>query len=379
MRTILPLALLILSTNAAFAHDGAESLKFQTLENAAQFRLPPASEAGEVLWDSGASRPAVSGFQAVLIQGVLKGLRDSQVQFQAAIQRGPGWSEWSQGEIVECYPNGRFWARIYVQGGAGDVVRVRALSRAAAGGGTLEIYGVETKPEEDGGDAQAPSPSSDLQTRGDLLKNAASLPPNVLPREAWGAKPIKAPHRFEPMRALRLTVHHTEGAQPMDRENAIHELQAIQSFHQNGRGWNDIAYHYLIDGTGQIWQGRPEGVVGSHVLARNDGSIGIVLMGSFHPPKNQHPTPAQIASLVSILRYLSVEHQIPVNHIYGHREQEPGHATDCPGNILFAMLPDIRRQVAAGAPVSFSGATHAAQPLVIDTPAMRRLMQEVPR
>lgn len=358
---------------SAFAHDGADALVFPQVDNISAFQLPSARAPGDVIWESGPSQPAPSPFEAILIQGTLKGTSASEIVFQAAIKTASGWSDWTEGKIVASYPNGRFWARVRSSGAAGDVARVRVIGRGPSAAGSLEIYGVETKAAA-GADADAPAPADSFSLKDeDPLKNAAALPPGVLPREAWGAKPIRAPHRFEPMRGLRLTVHHTEGAQPMNREDAIHELQAIQSFHQNGRGWNDIAYHYLIDGTGQVWQGRPEGVVGSHVLARNDGSIGIVLMGSFHPPKNQQPTEAQLRSLVALLRYLSAEHQIPVTRIFGHREQEPGHGTDCPGNILFAKLPEIRKQVAQASP----SMAPRLDPIRLDGPALRTLLQEV--
>jgi hypothetical protein len=180
---------------------------------------------------------------------------------------------------------------------------------------------------------------------------------------------VKKPFRFEPMRPLRLTVHHTEAAQPMSREDAIRELQAIQSFHQNGRGWNDIAYQFLIDGAGRVWEGRPERVVGAHVLARNDGSVGISLMGSFHPPKNQQPTQAQLASLTNLLRALMAAYHIPRERVFAHREQEPGHGTNCPGDILYAKFGEIRRGLAAGTGVA------AARPAAFDAARARERIE----
>ena len=33
-------------------------------------------------------------------------------------------------------------------------------------------------------------------------------------------------------------------------------MRAIQRHHQDGRGWSDIGYHFIVDGGGHIYQGR---------------------------------------------------------------------------------------------------------------------------
>ena len=133
------------------------------------------------------------------------------------------------------------------------------------------------------------------------------------------------------------------------------QLWSIQSFHQHGRGWIDIAYHFVIDGTGQIWEGRPVTVIGAHVKDKNDGNVGISLMGDFHPPRNQHPTAAQFRSLVLLTRWLAATYNIPASRILGHRDQE---ATTCPGDILYARLDELRRDVAGPVP-PISSNSHA--------------------
>src|SRR5581483_2504632 len=132
------IALLVLSSAGVAplrAHDGGDALSFPEIAQTPRFRLSPAGRAGEVLWESGPSQPATAFFEAVLIQGVLKGLRESDVAFEASRRNGAGWTDWVAGGIVECYPNGRFWAKVRLSGAAGDVVRVRAVSRGPAAGG----------------------------------------------------------------------------------------------------------------------------------------------------------------------------------------------------------------------------------------------------
>jgi hypothetical protein len=57
-------------------------------------------------------------------------------------------------------------------------------------------------------------------------------------------------------------------------------VRGIQGFHQNGRGWIDIGYHFLIGPEGIIYQGRPENVRGAHATP-NTNKVGICLIGDY--------------------------------------------------------------------------------------------------
>jgi hypothetical protein len=58
---------------------------------------------------------------------------------------------------------------------------------------------------------------------------------------------------------------------------------AIQLYHVQGNGWNDIGYNFLVDRFGTIYEGRFGGternVVGAHALGFNSGSVGIRCSG----------------------------------------------------------------------------------------------------
>eukprot|EP01084_Bolivina_argentea_P183959 317370_1 len=55
-----------------------------------------------------------------------------------------------------------------------------------------------------------------------------------------------------------ITIHHTAvPTQSLATNESITKVQAIQDFHQYTRNWCDIAYHFLIDSAGNIFQGRP--------------------------------------------------------------------------------------------------------------------------
>src|ERR1019366_2532018 len=111
-------------------------------------------------------------------------------------------------------------------------------------GGNIELYDLEANTGfgEEGRPPRNSRPSPIIVPHTDIPK------PKVMSRKAWRALPAEAD--YIPMTPDRISVHHTEAAQPFSKEDAIQEMQVIQRFHQKGRGWIDIGYHFVIDGSG---------------------------------------------------------------------------------------------------------------------------------
>lgn len=288
---------------------------------------------GEVVWESGPSDPIAEDFSGLLIQGRFDG---SGVALEAAVKSGPDWGPWTEAS-GESSSRGRFWSKVLASGKKGAIVRLRVVAGDAAPS-AIEFFGVYAADFEEERSGSGPF----RRMSAPLVPAAGASPkPAVEPRSAWDALPAAKP--YEPMTPERISVHHTEAPQPASRDAAVDELQGIQRFHQRGRGWIDIAYHFLIDGSGRIWEGRPLTLVGAHVKDRNDGNVGISLMGDFSPGK-QKPTAAQLESLIKLTRWLSQTYAIPAERIKGHRDQE---ITSCPGKALYARLDEVRRAAAA--------------------------------
>ena len=323
--------------------DGGEPVTFAGQSAARKISLPSNAKPGDVLWTSGPSDPMPSDFESVLFQGVLA---DAGIAFQASVRDSTSlstsaeWSPWVEA-TVERFPNGRFWARFPISGKKAAGLRMRIVHKGMKKLKQIELFGMELVTRERENPPPGPQQPYELP-----VSTGAEKPP-VGPRESWGAEPAEKP--YEPMVPVRISIHHTEAAQPMTEEDAVQELKIIQRFHKQGRGWIDIGYHFLIDGSGRIWQGRPETVVGAHVRNKNEGNVGISLMGSFHEPKNMQPTEAQLKSVVLLARWLSGAYEIDPALIKGHRDQQ---STSCPGDILYAKLDDIRRQVATPPPAA---------------------------
>lgn len=97
----------------------------------------------------------------------------------------------------------------------------------------------------------------------------------------------------------------------------------IDSWHKSN-GWSGIGYHFFVRKDGSIYRGRPINKMGSHVLHRNNESIGVCAEGNYD--KEQTMPAAQKASIKELLRYLKGIY--PLAKIVGHREIG---SSDCPG------------------------------------------------
>jgi N-acetyl-anhydromuramyl-L-alanine amidase AmpD len=153
----------------------------------------------------------------------------------------------------------------------------------------------------------------------------------------------------------RITVHH-EGSDTDDLsdESAVAErLRTITKVQERpvgegGLGAGDLGYHFAIDRSGRIWEGRSLIWQGAHAGngTANAGNIGVVLLGNFDV---QEPTASQLFSLRQLLANLCQRHNIRPENIYGHNEIKSQYGlspTRCPGQYLSAWLRSYRAQTA---------------------------------
>ena len=138
----------------------------------------------------------------------------------------------------------------------------------------------------------------------------------------------------------RITVHHDamhwEGGHNFAK--SVDRLRTIRKGHVC-KGWNDIGYHFAIDGRGRIWQCRPLKFQGAHVKGENPRNLGILMMGNF---EEQKPTLNQLEALEDALTRFCRFYGVRGRHIYGHRELGN---TACPGKNLFPKVQSIRKKI----------------------------------
>jgi len=101
-------------------------------------------------------------------------------------------------------------------------------------------------------------------------------------------------------------------------------------------------------------------IEGAHCPDQNDSSIGIENQGTYtsvRPPK------ALLGTLVGLLAYTCAQYRIEPTQIYGHRDFRD---TACPGDKLYALLPQLRQQVGRliGKPIDRRTAAPPTWPLL---------------
>jgi hypothetical protein len=211
----------------------------------------------------------------------------------------------------------------------------------------------------------------DLQNAELALTPRPSWPaPPIISRAQWGAnEALRKPGQLYDAPIRKIIVHHT--ATPNDITNYAGLCRSIMQSEVAGE-YIDIAYNWLIDPLGRIYEGRwaanyPTGAVhtgesgdrnvrGGHALNHNTQTIGIALMGNYQLIA---PSPAMINALVSLITWKcarwgvdplaadpytnAVGVVISVPNVCGHRHVNP---TSCPGDFVANQLGAIRQRVA---------------------------------
>ncbi len=169
---------------------------------------------------------------------------------------------------------------------------------------------------------------------------------SALSRKMWGAVP-PIPGKMTPMgRVTKITIHHEGGQNPNNESSPIQvaaTLRMIQDQHHKRLGAGDIGYHFIIDRTGTIWQGRDWLYQGAHTSGANPNNLGVMLLGNF---EFQQPTPAQLLSLNNLAGSLVRKYGLnPATDIYGHNDFC---STACPGRFLSPQVQILRRGLKRG-------------------------------
>ena len=146
-------------------------------------------------------------------------------------------------------------------------VRIVAIDPAEDGGAVARIAGAAGRPAATVAGVGFAAPA-----------RAAAAAPVIVTRAEWGADESlrNAAPSYSPVKMA--FVHHTASGNLYSRTDAPALVRGIYAYHTRSLRWNDIAYNFLVDRFGTIYEGRyggvTRGVVGAHVLGFNTGSTG---------------------------------------------------------------------------------------------------------
>lgn len=276
-----------------------------------------------------------------------------------------GWSEWLDldGEPSEAPERAETATRVHFAGPAWlghdlDRIDVRIVSGAIKG---LQLHVIDTEP----------ARSAPLG-----VQSATALPgaPGIITRAEWGADESWRSVNSgcgEPKYAKDLTylvIHHTVNDNSYAPSDSAALVRGIYRFHVFTNGWCDIAYNFLVDRYGQIFEGRyggiREAVIGGHAGGFNTNSTGIAMLGNFQTGTVPSATYNSLRRLVAFkLGFHGVDplgtanvhtvahsssrfppdQDIVVQTIVPHGDLSQ---TSCPGTYLRQLIPALRRDVA---------------------------------
>ena len=205
-------------------------------------------------------------------------------------------------------------------------------------------------------------------TRSALRTSAAVTTPTIYTRAQWGADESwrDGPPRYNST-ILQAHVHHTATGNGYAQADVPAMIRSMYKYHTHSLGWSDIAYNFLVDNYGTIWEGRYGGVDqpvrGAHTLGFNNSSTGFSMIGNY---ETAQPSSAMLGSLAQLAAWKLAMYardpqgwtqvksegsdkfpsgkvvSLPV--IDGHRDTND---TACPGGNVYAQLDNLRAATAA--------------------------------
>ncbi|XP_050781865.1 N-acetylmuramoyl-L-alanine amidase isoform X1 [Gopherus flavomarginatus] len=160
--------------------------------------------------------------------------------------------------------------------------------------------------------------------------------PAVIPRCMWGARPYKGTPTQLKLPLSFVYIHHTSSPSQPCRTfpECAADMRAMQRFHQDDRGWDDIGYSFVVGSDGYMYQGRGWHWVGAHTRGYNSKGYGVSFIGDY-----MDTLPEAFALTLVRDNFLPCAvkgAKIRANYtVHGHRQMVH---TACPGNLLYREI-----------------------------------------
>ncbi len=174
---------------------------------------------------------------------------------------------------------------------------------------------------------------------GPITSAASAIPALLLCREAWGARPARPGGKAHTI--TRMTLHH-EAVVLGDNRNAPGHLQNDQRYHQDQRGWIDIAYHVGVDRDGNIYELRSTEIAGDTATDYDTtGHFLVLCEGDFD---QEAVSETQLHGAALAFAWAAQTFRVASDTLAGHRDLAQ---TSCPGANLYAHLSsgDLKRRI----------------------------------
>lgn len=218
----------------------------------------------------------------------------------------------------------------------------------------------------------------------------------VIPRSEWGSDLAPTgPIPSEPDVRYLLVHHSAEPGNDYQAADVAGILRGFVRFHTSpAKGWPDLAYNFVVDRFGRVWEGRTGSLAGQVAGDATGGNQGFDQLCCFiGNHQAAEPSPEAFAIMGRLLGALAARAGIAVGDgatatftsrgsnrhpagrvvttatIAGHRDMS---STQCPGDRVFARLPELRLLAASlpagAAPTTAPPPTTVPPPPATDAP-----------
>jgi len=287
---------------------------------------------------------------AVTVVGVTwpKGATSAKAEYQIRTFSGAAWSQWQSLGVLDGGPDSTEATSAttgtdpYVITGASRY-EVRSLTTDANVPTAATVQAIDPGTSSADNIQQAPGAAT-----------AAASKPTIYTRAQWGANESLMTWTPSYGNIQVGFVHHTVDTNNYTADQVPAMIRGIYAYHAQTLGWGDIGYNFLIDRFGRTWEGRFGGmdkpVIGGQTYGYNSVSTGVAAIGNFDiaaVPQAVTDAFKQIFawkfSLAGIpatgTSTVLAPNGTPLQRVSGHRD---AYATACPGQYLYAKLPEIR-------------------------------------
>jgi len=178
-------------------------------------------------------------------------------------------------------------------------------------------------------------------TRRAIIESVRRKGANFLERKAWQAHAADEAKMEPDWDYSKIAIHHA--GRSFSCSGNVSDIHAIQDFHLHHRThkWPDIGYHYVLDCTGNIVEGRDIKFKGAHMAHFNGKAVGLLMLQDLSEPEDGDDP---IAAVLKIKKKLGWVKKIDIPNV--QRESL---------EMLIATLRDFFVIVELGGHLEFKG------------------------
>jgi peptidoglycan hydrolase-like protein with peptidoglycan-binding domain len=206
------------------------------------------------------------------------------VSIRVRVKEASGWSAWEHLGIPDEGPDSSSGEAAAARVGTAPLVtpgataiQVRVDTATGATPADLKVTTIDpgTSPADDDLTRSAPAASA----------SAAAVQPTIITRAQWGADESLRGSTTLSSTVKAITIHHTAGSNSYTQDTAAAQIRGIYAYDTTTLGWADIAYNFLVDKWGRIYEGRAgsitKAVRGAHAMGFNTDTMGVAALGNY--------------------------------------------------------------------------------------------------